>query len=148
MHHRFRFVCGMPLNESHPSLRVNFIECWETVKGKVQHFSWVTDLRVNKGTVYRIMQGARARWRIENETFNTLKNQGYHFEHNFGHGYEHLSGVFAELMMLAFWVDQLQQLCCPLFQEARAERGSKRLLGEKRRQRVYDYALASMPELF
>nr|WP_198246747.1 hypothetical protein [methane-oxidizing endosymbiont of Gigantopelta aegis] len=23
----------------------------------------------------------RARWRIENETFNTLKNQGYHFEH-------------------------------------------------------------------
>ena len=73
MHHRFRFVCGMPLNESHPSLRVNFIECWETVKGKVQHCSWVTDLRVNKGTVYRIMQGARARWRIENETFNTLK---------------------------------------------------------------------------
>jgi hypothetical protein len=42
------------------------------VKGKVQHFSWITDLRVNKGTVYRIMQGARARWRIENETFNTL----------------------------------------------------------------------------
>src|SRR5918998_1373581 len=38
----------------------------------------------HKGTVYRIMQGARARWRIENETFNTLKNQGYHFEHNFG----------------------------------------------------------------
>src|SRR5688572_17907274 len=52
--------------------------------------------------VYRIMQGARARWRIENETFNTLKNQGYHFEHNFGHGYEHLSVVFATLMMLAF----------------------------------------------
>lgn len=76
MHHRFRFVCGMPLNASHPSLRVNFIECGETVKGKVQHCSWVTDLRVNKGTVYRIMQGARARWRIENATFNTLKNQG------------------------------------------------------------------------
>src|SRR5215468_6553315 len=112
MHHRFRFVCGMPLNASHPSLRVNFIECWETVQGKVQHFSWVTDLRVNKGTVYRIMQGARARWRIENETFNTLKHQGYHFEHNFGHGYEHLSVVFAELMMLAFLVEQVQQLCC------------------------------------
>src|SRR6201982_1896707 len=46
IHHRFRFVCGMPLNESHTSLRVNFIECWETVKGKVQHCSWVTDLRV------------------------------------------------------------------------------------------------------
>jgi hypothetical protein len=148
MHHRFRFVCGMPLNESHPSLRVNFIECWETVKGKVQHCSWVTDLRVNKGTVYRIMQGARARWRIENETFNTLKNQGYHFEHNFGHGYEHLSVVFAELMMLAFLVDQGQQRCCPLFQEARAKWGSKRLLWEKMRALFFDYALASMRELF
>ena len=24
----------------------------------------------------------RSRWKIENETFNTLKNQGYHFEHD------------------------------------------------------------------
>jgi hypothetical protein len=39
----------------------------------LQHSIWVTDLCVNKGTVYRIMKGARARWRIENETFNTLK---------------------------------------------------------------------------
>ena len=63
VHHRFRFVSDMPLNASNSDLRVNFIECWETTaKGKVQHFSWVTDLRVNKGTVYRIMQGARARW--------------------------------------------------------------------------------------
>jgi hypothetical protein len=148
IHYRFRFVCDMPLNESNASLRVNFIECWETVKGKVQHFSWITDLRVNKGTVYRIMQGARARWRIENETFNTLKNQGYHFEHNFGHGYEHLSVVFAELMMLAFLVDQVQQLCCPLFQAAWATWGSKRLLWEKMRAFFYAYALQSVRHLF
>src|SRR6266403_4379409 len=148
MHHRFRFVCGMPLNESHPSLRVNFIECWETVKGKVQHFSWVTDLRVNKGTVYRIMQGARARWRIENETFNTLKNQGYHFEHNFGHGYQHLSVVFAVLMMLAFLVDQVQQLCCPLFQAVWTKLGSKRRLWARMRAQFYDYVLHSMRHLF
>ena len=137
----------MPLNESHTSLRVNFIECWETLGDKVQHFSWVTDLCVNKGTVYRIMQGARARWRIEHETFNTLKNQGYHFEHNFGHGYEHLSVVFAELMMLAFLVDQVQQLCCPLFQAAWAKWGSKRLLWEKMRALFFDYALESMRHL-
>jgi hypothetical protein len=147
IHHRFRFVCGMPLNASNASLRVNFIECWETVGDKVQHFSWVTDLCVNKGTVYRIMQGARARWRIENETFNTLKNQGYHFEHNFGHGYEHLSVVFAALMMLAFLVDQVQQLCCPLFQAAWAKWGSKSLLWEKMRALFFDYALESMRQL-
>jgi len=149
VHHRFRFISDMPLNAANADLRVNFIECWETsAKGKVQHFSWVTDLRVNKGTVYRLMQGARARWRIENETFNTLKNQGYHFEHNFGHGYEHLSVVFATLMMLAFLVDQVQQLCCPLFQAAWAKWGSKRLLWEKMRAYFYAYALESMRHLF
>ena len=147
-HHRFRFASDMPLNESNAEVRVNFLECWETLKGKVQHFSWVTDLRVNKGTVYRLMQGGRARWRIENETFNTLKNQGYHFEHNFGHGYQHLSVVFAVLMMLAFLVDQVQQLCCPLFQAAWAQWGSKRLLWEKMRALFYDYALESMQQLF
>jgi len=147
VHHRFRFVSDLPLNASNTALRVNFLECWETAKGTVQHFSWVTDLRVNKGTVYRLMQGARARWRIENETFNTLKNQGYHFEHNFGHGYEHLSVVFAELMMLAFLVDQVQQLCCPLFQAAWATWGSKRLLWEKMRALFFDYALESMRQL-
>ena len=66
---------------------------------------------------------------IENETFNTLKNQGYNFEHNYGHGEQHLSVVFAMLMMLAFLVDQAQQLCCALFQAVWAKLGSKRMSG-------------------
>jgi hypothetical protein len=148
LHHRFRFASDMPLNASNAELRVNFLECWEWNQDKVQHFSWVTDLRVNKGTVYQLMRGGRARWRIEDETFNTLKNQGYHFEHNFGHGYQHLSVVFAVLMMLAFLMDQVQQLCCPLFQAAWAKWGSKRLLWEKMRALFYDYALDSMQHLF
>jgi hypothetical protein len=150
LHHRFRFVRDVPLNESNADLRVNFLECWawDPDTDKVQHFSWVTDLRVNKGTVYQLMRGGRARWRIENETFNTLKNQGYQFEHNFGHGYQHLSVVFALLMMLAFLVDQVQQLCCPLFQAVWAKLGSKRRLWEKMRALFYDYALESMQQLF
>lgn len=148
LRHRFRFVSDVPLNESHTDLRVNFLECWEWDKDTVQHFSWVTDLRVNKGTVYQLMRGGRARWRIENETFNTLKNQGYHFEHNYGHGYQHLSVVFAVLMMLAFFVDQVQQLCCPLFQAVWAKLGSKRRLWERMRALFYDYALVSMRHLF
>ena len=148
LRHRFRFVRDLPLNEANLDVRVNFLECWEWDGDKVQHFSWVTDLRVNKGTVYQIMRGGRARWRIENETFNTLKNQGYHFEHNFGHGYQHLSVVFAVLMMLAFFVDQVQQLCCPLFQAVWAKLGSKRRLWERLRALFYDYALESMRQLF
>jgi hypothetical protein len=146
--HRFRFVNDMPLNASHPDLRTNFVEYWEIGATKVQHFSWVTDLRVSQRHVFHLMRGGRARWKIENETFNTLKNQGYNFEHNYGHGEQHLSVVFAILMMLAFLVDQAQQLCCALFQAVWAKLGSKRMLWERMRALFYDYAFASMRQLF
>ncbi len=145
--HRFRFVNDVPLNASNTDVRVNFIEYWEIGADKVQHFSWVTDLRVSKRNVFHLMRGGRARWKIENETFNTLKNQGYNFEHNYGHGQQNLSVVFAMLMMLAFLVDQTQQLCCALFQAVWAKLGSKRLLWERMRALFYDYALESMRQL-
>jgi hypothetical protein len=146
--HRFRFVNDMPLNASTTNVRVNFMEYWEVGDGKVQHFSWVTDLRVNKRNVYRLMRGGRARWKIENETFNTLKNQGYNFEHNYGHGTKNLSAVFATIMMLAFLVDQVQQHCCALFRAVWRKLGSKRLLWERMRALFYTYRLDSMRELF
>jgi len=146
--HRFRFVNGMPLNAARTDVRVHFIEYWEVGDDKVQHFSWVTDLRVSKRNVYHLMRGGRARWKIENETFNTLKNQGYNFEHNYGHGEDNLSVVFAMLMMLAFLVDQTQQLGCALFQAVWAKLGSKRRLWERMRALFYDYAFASMRQLF
>jgi Transposase DDE domain len=145
--HRFRFVNDVPLNASRADVRVNFIEYWESGQDRVQHFSWVTDLRVSTRNVYKLMRGGRARWKIENETFNTLKNQGYNFEHNYGHGEQHLSVVFATMMMLAFLVDQVQQLCCALFQAVWAKLGSKRLLWERIRALFYDYRLESMREL-
>jgi hypothetical protein len=61
------------------------------------------------------MRAGRGRWKIENETFNTLKNQGYHFEHNYGHGGRNLATVLVLLMMLAFLIDQIQQLSGGLF---------------------------------
>jgi hypothetical protein len=146
--HRFRFVNDVSLNASHTDVRVNFIEYWEIGEAKVQHCSWVTDIRVSKRNVYQLMRGGRARWQIENETFNTLKNQGDNFEHDYGHGEQHLSVVFAMLMMLAFLVDQTQQLCCALFQAVWAKLGSKRLLWERMRALFYTYALASMRQLF
>jgi hypothetical protein len=145
--HRFRFVNDMPLNASRADVRVNFIEYWEIGPAQVQHFSWVTDLRVSTRNVYQLMRGGRARWKIENETFNTLKNQGYNFEHNYGHGEQHLSVVFATIMMLAFLVDQVQQLCCALFRAVWAKLGSKRLWWERMRALFYDYRLESMREL-
>ncbi|MBN1878019.1 MAG: hypothetical protein JXA33_27605, partial [Anaerolineae bacterium] len=88
-----------------------------------------------------------ARWKIENETFNTLKNQGYHFEHNFGHGHNHLSVILALLMLLAFAVDQVQPLACPLFQAAWRKVGSKRRLWERLRGLFYDLPFATMTDI-
>lgn len=129
--HTFRFVNGVSLNKSNPDLLVNVLEYWQLdSKGKETMFSWVTDLPLTQENVYQIMRAGRARWRIENEVFNTLKNQGYNLEHNYGLGEKHLSAVFHHLMMLAFLVDQIQQLCCPLFQAALKRCNTKKRLWE------------------
>ena len=150
--HCFRIVNDVALNKSNPGMRVNFLEYWEhTDKGdgeKVQRFSWVTDFTITEENACEIMRCGRARWRIENETFNTLKNQGYNFEHNFGLGEQHLSVNFALLMMLAFLVDQAQQLACPLFQAACAKLKSKKSLWEHMRGVFQDFLLDSMETFY
>jgi hypothetical protein len=148
-HHRFRYNNQVPLNSSSGNLKVNFLEYWETSpKGKRQHFSWVTDITINENNLMQLMRGGRARWKIENETFNTLKNQGYHFEHNFGHGYKNLSTVLMHLMMLAFLIDQILQISCRQFQAALKEVGSKVLLWFHIRARFILYPLPSWEALY
>jgi hypothetical protein len=148
--HRFTIVRDVPLNESNPDVRVTFVRYIEynDADQTTRIFTWITDLKVTKANVWRVMRAGRARWKIENETFNTLKNQGYGYEHNYGHGEENLSVVFALLMMLAFLVDQVLQLCDPLFQGALAKLGSKRLLWERQRSLFYEYRLRSLRELY
>ena len=157
--HHFRWHNGVPLSKSHPDCLVNVLEYWEIhpakiVKkvqraGKIQHFSWITDFTLTPDNVDAIMRGGRARWKIENETFNTLKNQGYHLEHNYGHGEQNLSVVLVMLMMLAFLVDQTQQRCCPLFQAAwKKRRSNKRSLWEEMRNLFRAFLFASMQELY
>jgi len=146
--HRFSFVNQMPLNKSNPDILVNFLEYWEVGKDKTQHFSWVTDFTITKQNAFPIMRGGRARWKVENETYNTLKNHGYHFEHNFGHGKKNLSVVFAVLMMLAFLVDQVQQLACELFRAVLDKKGSKRRLWEHMRALFKTLEFKSMEHLF
>lgn len=147
--HQFRFINQVPLNKSNPDLLVNFVEYWEIRKnGKIQHFCWVTDFTVTPDNVFQIMRGGRARWKIENETYNTLKNQGYHFEHNFGHGKKNLSVVFALLMMLAFLLDQTQQLSCRLFQAVLKKEGSRASLWEHVRALFYSLEFDSMENIY
>jgi hypothetical protein len=147
--YHFRWLNQVPLNEANPDVLVNLLEYWEIHDGQVTfHSSWVTDGELNEDTVWSVMRGGRARWKIENETFNTLKNQGYQFEHNFGHGEQHLSVVFGVLMLLAFLSDQTQQLCCTLFRAVWAKAGSKRQLWDELRHLFHSFAFASMRELY
>jgi hypothetical protein len=148
MIHRFSFINQIPLNASNQDLLINFIEYWEVTPNGIKHFSWITDFTVTKDNVYQLMRGGRARWKIENETFNTLKNQGYHFEHNYGLGKKNLSLVFAMLMMLAFLVDQTQQLCCKLFRAVWQKVKSKRALWERMRSLFKEFAFESMQMLY
>ena len=144
------WVKQLPLNASHPDLSVNVVLQTEyTAEEKeVAKFSWVTNLPVSEERAVRIAEAGRSRWRIENETFNTLKNQGYHFEHNYGHGKQNLSSVLAILMLLAFLVDQIQQACCPLFQDLESKYKTRRQLWQRLRSSVECFVLGSFDQLY
>jgi len=130
--HEFHVYSDVPLNDANYNYRVNVLDYWETKEdGRTQHFSWVTKLDITEENVYQIMRAGRSRWKIENETFNTLKNQGYNFEHNYGHGYKNLCSVMTMLMMLSFLIDQAQQLCCKAYQQARKHTGRLSALFEQ-----------------
>jgi hypothetical protein len=137
------------LNEANQDVLVTVVHYVETnAKGASSQWTWVTDLEVTKQNVREVVRAGRARWKIENETFNTLKNQGYHFEHNYGHGEKQLSVVLATLMMLAFLIDQVQQKCNSVFQDAMKKKGTKRALWEAMRQLFASFEVSSMEEIY
>jgi hypothetical protein len=137
------------LNDSNREVRVNFLKYQQLLPdGAVQEWTWVTDLTLTPANVERVARAGRARWHIENETFNTLKNQGYHFEHNYGHGEENLAVVLALLMLLAFLIDQVQQKCNPLFRAAWQKKGPKCALWEAVRHLFAGFTVSSMREIY
>ncbi len=126
-HHHYRWVNQVPLNGTRNADQVNFFEYWLKVDEKVTyHNSWVTDQTVSKKNIVELVKAGRARWKIENETFNTLKNQGYHLEHNFGHGRQHLSNNFFVLNLLAFFIHQILDLCDRGYQYCRTKFSSRK----------------------
>ena len=82
------------------------------------------------------------------ETFNTLKNQGYNFEHNYGHGVKNLSNVMAGLMILVFTVDQLIQTYNKEFQACHEKYKSRKALWEKIRSAFGFFLIESWDDLY
>jgi len=118
----YEWTNQIPLKADPKSPEVNFVQL--TIfndEGKLTfRCSWVSDLEITEKNVEKLVRGARSRWKIENEGFNTLKNQGYHLEHNFGHGKQYLSEAFFVLNLLAFFMHQILELVDELYQQVRA----------------------------
>jgi hypothetical protein len=120
--HLHEWINEIPLNGTKNAHNVNYFQYSLIVKGKrTYHNSWVSDIPVSKNNVKDLVGGGRCRWKIENEGFNTLKNQGYHIEHNFGHGKKNLSMVFFLLNLVAFFTHQILELSDLLYQRCRSK---------------------------
>jgi hypothetical protein len=134
---KYRYNNNVRLHQDENTPYVNFVDVHERLswddkngikKEEVKYFSFITNIKINLGNVEAIAQGGRTRWKIENETFNTLKNRGYHLEHNYGHGEFNLSNNFIMSMYLAFFVDQIQEISCLKFKKILDIFGQKKLL--------------------
>lgn len=130
--HIYRWINDIPLTaNSSPLTFVKFfsyqiISIDEQGNQKINYQnSWITDLTIDKNNIQTLVKAGRCRWKIENECFNTLKNQGYHIEHNFGHGQKYLCFNFFILTLLAFFFHQILELTDPLYQACRMKFGSK-----------------------
>lgn len=118
----FRFASDLPLRGDVHALLVNWLEVTVTHArtGERLYFNtWVTNHHVSADSVYALARAGRARWKIENENNNVLKNRGYHLEHNFGHGKQHLSNVLFTLNLLAFLTHTMQDLTAKPYQMLR-----------------------------
>jgi hypothetical protein len=126
--YRYQWMCAVPLRGDSDAMTVNWLMI-EIVNaaGKVTYRnSFVTDLPVDRATVVELAACGRARWKIENETFNTLKNQGYNLEHNFGHGGQNLAAVLTTLNLLAFACHTVCDLAIPLWRAAVEKIGTRK----------------------
>jgi hypothetical protein len=133
--YRFRWFEGAPLRDAHDAVLVNWVGVTITdAKGHVTYSSaFVTSLPVTRDTVAEIVACARARWKvepkgspeIENESFNVLKSNGYHLEHNFGHGKQNLAMMFAAMNLLAFALHTICDGLEPLWTAARTAKQAR-----------------------
>src|SRR5664280_2895773 len=126
--YRYRWFSGAPLRDGKDALAVNWIGVTiSDAKGKVTYDgAFVTSLKVSRENVAEIAACARARWKIENESFNILKNNGYHLEHNFGHGKQNLAMLFAAMNMLAFAIHTACDCLEDLWVKAREAKGARK----------------------
>jgi hypothetical protein len=120
---RYRWLNDAPLRGDEKAIAVNWfdVEICDEKGAPTYRNSFISDLPVDRGNVAALVAAGRARWKIENEAFNTLKTKGYNLEHNFGHGRQRLSSVLATLNLLAFACHTVCDLADRSWKAARRE---------------------------
>jgi hypothetical protein len=127
--YRYRWIHNVPLRDGNDALQVNWfdIEIRRADNGKVTyHNSFITDLPIDANNIVELAACGRARWKIENETFNVLKTKGYNLEHNFGHGQQNLAAILVTLNLLAFAIHTACDIAEDLWCAARDTFSSRR----------------------
>ena len=124
----YRIAKQVPLRNGDDALLINFFEC--TIRRKkdnkvLYHNAFATQIDITLKTVADYTEQGRSRWKIENENNNTLKNQGYHFEHNFGHGAQFLSMTLLTLNLIAFLFHSVLSLMDANYQLLRNALGTR-----------------------
>jgi hypothetical protein len=127
-HHQYRWVNGVPLTDSDDALKTNWCEVTIThADGAVCYRNaFITDWKLTADNVAGLIAAGRARWKIENEHNNVLKNRGYHLEHNFGHGKKHLASLLMTMNLLAFGLHTLLELTDESYRLIRSTVGARR----------------------
>ena len=124
-----RYLNDVPLRADTPTLSVNWCELTVTrlSDGKVLYLnSWVTYHPLTPENVSKVAEAGRCRWKTENENHNVLKTQGYHLEHNFGHGKQYLATFLLSLNLLAFLFHTVLTLADTPYQQIRQQRGTRK----------------------
>jgi len=147
--HQYRWKNSVPLHGDGNAVNVNFLEYHLiNAEGKITYRnSWVTDFPVSEHNIIPLVKAGRCRWKIENECFNTLKNQGYYIDHNYGHGKKHLSYNMYLLTLLAFYFHQIFELTDGAYQACRKKLVSKRYMWEVLRGKIREIIFESWEQL-
>jgi hypothetical protein len=124
----YRYTNEVPLRGEEPALLVNWCELTithEKTGEPLYHNAFATLHPLTATSVQAVVAAGRARWKVENENNNVLKTKGYHLEHNFGHGQQHLAAVLLTLNLLAFLFHTILGLLDVKYQLLRAALGAR-----------------------
>jgi hypothetical protein len=125
----YRYANNLPLIGEQDALEVGWCEVTVTRQDtgeQIYKNGWATDFEVTETTVEAIVRDGRARWKVENENNNVLKTKGYHIEHNFGHGNQHLAALLLSLNLIAFLFHTILDLVDEQYRAIRQKLATRR----------------------